>query len=163
MKGNDLKPLIETYIRAEIEPETLVLMINECLDAIGDQALLHKNIEVILNANEWQNLPNNVTAVIEVTNSNGELYTDWQTLGSLIKVLDSGGYHITARMLTPHISSLDEEIEIHALFNYAILCYLRGISKKADDDMSQDGSEQLQMFLAGVQKAHETLLGMRAQ
>lgn len=163
MKGNDLRPLVETYIRAEIEPETLVLMINECLDAIGDRALLYKNVEMILNAGEWQNLPNNVTAIMEVTSSGGELYGDWQTLGSLIKVLDSGGYHLTIRMMPPRISSLDEEIEIHSLFNHAILCYLRGITKKSDDDMSQDGAEQLQMFQAEVQKAHETLLAMRAQ
>lgn len=163
MKGSDLKPLVETYVGTNIDSETLILMINECLDAIGDRALLYKEFDMILNAGEYKSLPDNVTAIIEVVTSNRELYTDWQTLGTLIRVLDSGGYYITARMMTPHISSLDEEIEIHSLFNYAIICYLRGISKKIDDDMSQDGTEQLQIFNAEVQKAHETLLSVRAQ
>lgn len=160
--GNDIKVASELYTGASLEPEEILLIINESLDTIGDLALYDTEVSVVAEGkNEWCSLPEDTTAILYVEDMTGQNYNGWTTNGTKIKFQDVGEYLAGVRRMVPKISSLDDNILIHPLFRKAILAYTRGFIKLMDDDQSSDGMAQMQEFVNIVGVANKTLKDIR--
>lgn len=160
--GNDIKVAAELYTGASLEPEEVILIINEALDTIGDLALHDTEVSVVAEEkNKWCNLPEDTTAILCVSDKAGQNYNGWTTNGTKIKFEDVGEYLVGMRRMVPKISTLDDKIVIHPLFRKAILAYTRGFIKLMDDDQSSDGMAQMQEFVNVVGVANKTLKDIR--
>lgn len=166
MTGVQAKEQAELYVGAEIE-EALII-INECLNIIGDAASHFDEEDIPIAAvtnGTWVELPSDTTSIIKVENDSGIPISEWESRGTRLRVLTGGvpdgDYSAIIRRMVPVLADLEEEIDIHPLFNTAIVLYLRSFAKLADDDSSPDGDKQLQMFNAELAKAHGTLEQIR--
>ena len=161
MTGTDIQQSIQRYLGASVAPADVIAVVNECLDAIGDRALIHDTIPLTLVARVWEELPN-VTSIIGVL-VNNKPYNKWQTKGTSIRVHDAGDYVVKVRKMADHIDGIGDTVEIHRLFHFSILCYVRGTFKLFDDDESADGHKLIQQFEEETNKAYETLTKIRTQ
>ena len=161
MKGTDVKEHAELYLNTTLDESKVLMLINECLNMIGDLALNDQEVTITTsNAGEWKALPfdtTNVKAVYEGTSA----VDDWYVRGMRIRFQRPGTYQVVIRQMIPEIESLSDEIQVHPLFKMAILSYVRGMLKMIDDDESRDGQALLAQFKEESLKAFSLLERIR--
>ncbi len=160
MTGNDIKNYLELYLTTTVDSDKVVLIINECLNIIGDLALNYEVIEVTPGENGWGKLPEDTTAVVSVE-QNGKPYDNWTTRGLSIKLGSLGVYDVVLRRMIPQIEELADEIKIHPLFKSPIIAYTRGMWKVIENEDSQDGHRLLEQFKEEALKAYNILKNVR--
>ena len=163
MTGDYVKQSAELYVGSDLDPADALMIINEATETIGDLALNYNEIDIVIagGGNSWVSFPSDTTAIIIVYDEFGEIYELWSSRGTKVKIEDAGDYKAIIRQMVPKLTSLANEIQIHPLFNTAIIAYVRGFMKMRDDDSSPDGQAQMQKFTEEVQKAHVMLSAMR--
>ena len=162
MTGDHVKQSAELYVGSDLDPADALLMINEALETIGDLALYYNDLDVVRPAGvSWVSLPANTTAIIVIYDEFGEVYEEWTSRGTKVNIVAPGDYKVVIRQMVPKLTLLANEIQIHPVFNPAIIAYVRGFMKMRDDDSSPDGQAQMQRFTEEVQKAHMILSALR--
>lgn len=159
--GSYIKRAAELYVGATVSDEDVIMIINEALESIGDNALYTEIVVINAeNVNSFYDLPKETTSINYVTKDD-KPYSDWTSDGTRIKFANQGSYNVHINRMVPLIDNLDDEVKIHPLFHTAIVAYVRGFLKLMDDDQSQDGLTQMQLFNNGVALAHKTLSELR--
>lgn len=157
MTGLEAKKLLDTYLSVDAEPELVLTIINEALNLIGDLALHVEEYSIDFGElTGWVDLPSNTTSIQSVS-MNDQQIQNYEIRGMKISFENPGTYDVVIRTLLPELVKLEDEIEIHPIFNSAIIAYLRGFYKMMEDDASQDGMRLLAEFKEECLKSHNTL------
>jgi len=160
MEGTYFKERVEDYLNTTLEEQEVVDAINDCLFAIGDRALNYSEITILVddsNVGKWIKPEESVTAIIRAFDDNGRETNKWSTRATEFKFDEEGTYKVEVRLMPEPISSISDEVDIHPLFNHAILCYLKGYFKLRDDDSSIDGQRLMQEWQTWLEWAYQTL------
>lgn len=157
MNGDEIRNKAAAYVGKSVDDATALEIINDALDEISDLGLCYANIDVTAEAGKWYDLPDDATAVVQVTDSEGNFVYNWKQLGQRIMFSIPGSYVISARRQPPHIESLSVEPQIHPLYHQAIATYFKAVQKLRVNDESSDGHRLMEQFRSDVQRAYNIL------
>jgi hypothetical protein len=158
MTGAEIQAAIRMYVKVSISNDDMVLLINEALDEIADKGFIFGEVEVEAAANTWYEMPEECVAVIDVRDSDDEIYNGWRQQGTLkIRFADAGTYNVTARRLADHIAAISDNIPVHQAFHRAIVTYGRAFKKLQVNDESSDGNSLKQQFYAQIEAAYRSI------
>jgi len=161
MTGLEAKRHLDVYVGVDSEEDLVLLIVNEALNLIGDLAFHTEEHSLFSRVeSEWLDLPENTTNIQSVS-MDGQQIQNYEIRGLKIRFENSGTYDVVIRTLPPKLEDLEDEIEVHPVFNSAIIAYLRGFYKMMDDDTSQDGARLLAEFKEECIKSFNTLERIR--
>lgn len=117
----------EVAVGTILDAHFLVSGLNQALNEIGDRALETATVDLAADEDgDWVQLPATLTRVLEVRDSEGALYQDYQIRSRLIRFDDAGTYSVLHRRIAASVSAMDDEIPIHEAFRSALVNYLIG-------------------------------------
>jgi hypothetical protein len=160
MFGTEFQTAVKLYVKVTVSDAEAVLIINEAMDKISDKGYLFGEVEVNALADTWYEMPEECTSIIEVRDSDDELYHCWRSRGTLeIRFAESGTYTIVARRLADHITAADLPlvIPVHKVYHQCIVTYGRYWKKKQIDDESSDSVTLLQQFYTDIETAFRSI------
>lgn len=161
MTGTEILKYIETRVGRTVEPDHVLMAINEAMNEVGDMGLLYDSTEaVVTDTGEWFALPDDYTSVKSVS-IEGKLYLDWQYVNGRIKFNDTGTFAIIARKMAPVFSSIADTLPLHRLYHNGIQFYALAWIRENDDALDQAAQLYHQKFVNSVQSAAQTLIGTK--
>lgn len=158
MTALDIKTAAEAYIDETMDSSEAIAAINRAMGIIGDMALVTAQTSITAATdNSWVSLPDNLTNVLDVIDSDGNPYLAYRQFGNQIFLTDAGTYTLWYRRLPNPIQVLSDTPEIHVAYHPALVTYVIAWWKLKDDDENPDGVRREQEFYDEVQRIYNSL------
>jgi len=131
--------------------------LNEALEALSTDAGVYGTKSVV--CDEAQTFYSFADAlhipldVIEVTDSNKELYTNFDVRANQIRFADTGTYFVTYRRLPETITTEGQTLDIHELFKRPLALFVASRFKSYGDEKNPDATRLMQEFWAELGRA----------
>jgi hypothetical protein len=133
--------------------------VNEALVMLGKDANLFGTNTITAEAKTFYNVSNTYTVldVVEVEDSDGDLYLGYDVRGGQIRFADADTYKVTFRRLATSVTAQTDTPEVHSAFHPAIALFVASRFKSRNDDENPDAARLMDEFDAEVRKVAATL------
>ncbi|MEW6045008.1 MAG: hypothetical protein AB1609_00765 [Bacillota bacterium] len=161
MTGKEIKTAAEAYIGETMDDTDALEGINAALRWLNDNGLVYDSTEIAAEAKTWTSLPVNFITVSEVTNSAGELYTDYRQRVGQIIFAEADTYTVFGRRVVAQLANLNETPELHLAFHGSLVDHLIGWWKLKQDPDDADGDYHVKKFERDAMRTSLTLRSSR--
>lgn len=162
MTGTEIKNAAEKYIEEEIgaiDDTDALVAINEALRKMGD--VIPGSGTVVATADTWTAAPTGAVSIVEVNDSDGEIYTNYRFRHAQMIFGDSDTYTVFFRKLATEITALAGTITgLHDAFKQALVTYVKAWCKLKDDEENPDGLKLLKDFELDLLHAKRLVFGL---
>lgn len=86
--------------------------------------------------------------VVEVCDSNKEIYIDFDVRANQIRFADAGTYSVTYRRLPEKITTEGQTLDVHELFKHPLALFVASRFKSSGDEKNPDAVRLMQEFWA---------------
>ena len=166
MTAAEVLTLAGKHVDDELVFDVCVDWLNEAQETLGaDAGVFGINTVVASESTTFYNFAvsgHQPLDVLEVLDTDMELYTDFDVRAGQIRFADAGTYSVTYRRLPAEISASGQTLEGHALFKPALALFVASRFKSQDDDENPDAARLMNEFWSRVDRAR-VVLGRQAR